>query len=661
MDVVVNTPPPSSPTSKRRSWTTFIPRPGSSSGRPTSSSSVSRNGRPSSSSGWLGGGPSFTLAGFKRSTSGSESKVKEVVFPILSTPMEGKEMNVTDLSTSESPVVSTFVTVPTSSMSRPAVELSRTLTHDNRSPSSSRPSSLMFSLKSPQAPDYQASQPITNAAERTGFLKSPDQSKNAGSFGKSFTSMMGGLSSLSLSRTSTRESYVDDKERGRSVGKKPKRPKSVCQAPADWDGDLNHSTSRARSQSPFSLRRFRTREPSPAPQALPLGQSDADLPNTTYSHSTAFTDDDSGDETVGTEAETDYGSSSDEAAFDIITERNTERNALIPAVAVDPTVAVEIEDPDPVGEGVNVIVAPEPYFPSSLNTLGSRGKRNPRRRKSVKAHEPLPLQTSRPVFQRDRCTITITQGDPEGKRGTRRKRQYVVASDMSQESRYAVEWGIGTVLRDGDEMLIVNVVESESKVDPPIPNAADRTTKIRNQHERQGFAYILVRQVTGLLQRTKLNVRISCQAWHAKNSRHMLLDVVDHIEPTMLIVGSRGLGQLNGILLGSTSHYLIEKCCVPVMVARRRLKRPPKKSAHLSTRRAHVSLAEAGIDRVVARVDQDVQVMREEIQKDDDQRRVDRHGSRDDGRFDQRDPVEEEDPEDENDDDDVTGVKVAGD
>jgi len=313
-----------------------------------------------------------------------------------------------------------------------------------------------------------------------------------------------------------------------------------------------------------------------------------------------------------------------------------------------------------VGEGVNVVVAPEPYFPSSLNTLGSmsRGKKNPRRRKSVKTHEPLPFHTSRPVFQRDRCTITITQGDPEGTLGTRKMRQYVVASDLSQESRYAVEWGIGTVLRDGDEMLIVNVVESDSKVDPAIPNAADRATKLRSQQERQALAYILVRQVTGLLQRTKLNVKISCQAWHAKNARHMLLDVVDYVEPTMLIVGSRGVGQLNGILLGSTSHYLIQKCSVPVMVARRRLKRPPKKSAHLSTRRTHVSLAEAVIDRVAGRVDQDVEVMRNEIEKDD-KRRLESRGSRDVSGFENLNERDvEDDPEEEHDD---VGAKVAGD
>ena len=75
-------------------------------------------------------------------------------------------------------------------------------------------------------------------------------------------------------------------------------------------------------------------------------------------------------------------------------------------------------------------------------------------------------------------------------------------------------------------------------VDPVVPNAADRAQKLRSQQEvcslcfrlalaytlkRQGLAYILVRQATSLLQRTKLNVTVSCQAWHAKNARHMLL------------------------------------------------------------------------------------------------------------------------------------------
>ena len=116
----------------------------------------------------------------------------------------------------------------------------------------------------------------------------------------------------------------------------------------------------------------------------------------------------------------------------------------------------------------------------------------------------------------------------------------------------------------------------------------------------------------------------------------------------MLIVGSRGLGNLKGcvrcipspaytrpahrahgpacacaaprILLGSTSHYLIQKCSVPVMVARRRLKRPPRRAAHLKAHRARVSLAQAAVDRVASKVDQDVAKMRSEIARDDERR-----------------------------------------
>lgn len=328
-----------------------------------------------------------------------------------------------------------------------------------------------------------------------------------GSFGKmSFASMMGGLSSsLSLSRTSTNNS-VDDNPRGRSTSQtKPSIRTSSSHGPASADDASSRSQSRARSQSPFSFRRARRRDTSPTPQAIPLAHSDVDLSDTSPSlrPRTAFIEnDDSGDDTVGettdfdTDAEDDQGwSDGDYDVFDPVTERNTEQNVFIaPPVSSLLTTGVDPDadlDVDPLGEGVNVVVPPEPYFPSTLNSYSGGGSgtlrtgRNPRRRKSTRHHEPLPLVTSRPVFERDRCTITIKQGDPKSfvmSDGRRRKR-YVVASDMSEESRYAVEWGVGTVLRDGDEMLIVTVVENEGKVDPAIPNAADRAVKLRSQQE----------------------------------------------------------------------------------------------------------------------------------------------------------------------------------
>ncbi|KAL5501455.1 hypothetical protein ACEPAH_8715 [Sanghuangporus vaninii] len=482
------------------------------------------------------------------------------------------------------------------------------------------------SVMSKQQLDQEASNIILNALERTSSQDAPAASRPSGAFSrKSFTSMMGGLSgglsALSLSRS------TDDKDRGRSRTKEDDKPRS-CSVVSDKsvdDSELSFA-SRARSTSPFRRRKLFLRDPSPSVEALKLSQSDVESdnegsssrksirPRNAFSQSLDVSSDESLDE-VDDEGDSEE-SWSDDDAFDPITVQNTEKNSLVP----EPQEIDIFDGPDPLGEGVNIVIPPEPYFPSTLNSTGNR---NPRRRKSTKHHVSLPLITSRPEFKRDRCIITLTQGDPAQalELNGRRPRRYVVASDLSDESRYAIEWGIGTVLRDGDEMILVSVIENEAKVDPPHPNPADRVSKLRNQQERQTLAYILLRQVIGLLQRTKLHVRVICQAWHAKNSRHMLLDIVDYYEPVMLIVGSRGLGQLKGILLGSTSHYLVQKCSVPVMVARRRLRRPARRSAHLSSHRARVSLAEAaGIERVTPKVDREVEIMRDELERDDDRR-----------------------------------------
>ncbi|ODO05070.1 hypothetical protein L198_01757 [Cryptococcus wingfieldii CBS 7118] len=309
-----------------------------------------------------------------------------------------------------------------------------------------------------------------------------------------------------------------------------------------------------------------------------------------------------------------------EVIFDEETEKNTEANAVFyegdagglggrsatdeiddkprddSASQVLDYYGEEVEQ-DPLGEGPNVVVPPQSLFwtnPSSRQKKTSKGG--------------LQMETSRPVFARDRCTITLTQGNPDGalEDSGKRMRRYVVLSDLSEESRYAVEWAIGTVARDGDEIFVISVKEDESKIDPKNWGNNDRAQKMRIQKERQTTALLLVKQVNSLLQRTRLQITVTCQFLHAKNSRHMLLDLIDFLEPTMVIVGSRGLGKLQGILLGSTSHYLVQKSSVPVMVARRRLLRPLRRTNPANLRHSpRVSLASASIEKAASSKQED--------------------------------------------------------
>ncbi|TIB69040.1 hypothetical protein E3Q24_03482 [Wallemia mellicola] len=225
----------------------------------------------------------------------------------------------------------------------------------------------------------------------------------------------------------------------------------------------------------------------------------------------------------------------------------------------------------------------------------------------------LDLNLTGPKFEKNRCTITIRQGDPDQALITnnRRRKRYILASDLSHESKYAVEWAIGTVLRDGDELFIATVQETDTKLDGRDGKKADKT---KSQRERAVFSQYLTKHAISLLQRTKLHVIVTCQAVHAKNSRHMLIDMIDFIEPTLAIVGSRGRSDITGILLGSTSHYLVQKSSVPVMVARKRIKHPPRKrgNADLQNRR-HVPLTSAAIDSVAARDESKLQAQEDEF------------------------------------------------
>ena len=160
-----------------------------------------------------------------------------------------------------------------------------------------------------------------------------------------------------------------------------------------------------------------------------------------HSHACHGSDDSgSGDEDDDDSSE----SWSDGDQCDPETEKNTEVNAAVPEDRIENDLG---DYADPLGEGINVVIPPEPYFPSTLNT----GQRNPRRRKSMRPQITMPSVTSRPIFERDRCTITVTHGEPD-KIDNRRSKRYVLASDLSEESRYALEWAICTVLRDGDEL-----------------------------------------------------------------------------------------------------------------------------------------------------------------------------------------------------------------
>ncbi|ODV91628.1 hypothetical protein CANCADRAFT_73695 [Tortispora caseinolytica NRRL Y-17796] len=165
-----------------------------------------------------------------------------------------------------------------------------------------------------------------------------------------------------------------------------------------------------------------------------------------------------------------------------------------------------------------------------------------------------------------RVIRTVTRGKPPSlEESSDVRRSYLIPSDLSPEAAYALEWTIGTVLRDGNILYLVYAIEEPDSVSDDASSAMES--------ERLASIETITQQAVSLLKRTKLQVNCVLEVLHCKNPKHVLTEIIDYLDPTMVIVGSRGRSALKGVLLGSFSNYLVSKSSVPVMVARRRLKK----------------------------------------------------------------------------------------
>lgn len=143
---------------------------------------------------------------------------------------------------------------------------------------------------------------------------------------------------------------------------------------------------------------------------------------------------------------------------------------------------------------------------------------------------------------------------------------YLVATDLSSEAEYALEWTIGTVLRDGDTLLAVYAVDEEGGTsggsegveighgvdvvkdtasivrsltaenvsqdpiprDSNTPRVAYGEREGMNKSERERFraAEDISQRCVRLLRKTRLQVRVVVEVFHCKSPRHMITEVV---------------------------------------------------------------------------------------------------------------------------------------
>jgi nucleotide-binding universal stress UspA family protein len=170
---------------------------------------------------------------------------------------------------------------------------------------------------------------------------------------------------------------------------------------------------------------------------------------------------------------------------------------------------------------------------------------------------------------------------------TPKLKSFIVASDLSPAATHALEWTIGTVLRDGNVLVIICTFEDDGS-----------GTATALEEERLEATKKLTNTTVKLLKKTRLQVHVVIEVLHCRTPRHVLTEIIDHVNPTLVILGSRGRSAIKGVLLGSFSNYIVERSSVPVMVARKKLKKTKNKglNVRLSNNLRAGSLSSAKVD-----------------------------------------------------------------
>lgn len=128
--------------------------------------------------------------------------------------------------------------------------------------------------------------------------------------------------------------------------------------------------------------------------------------------------------------------------------------------------------------------------------------------------------------------------------------------DGSKHSLSAVDHAI-RLSRLGGEVLVITIV-------PPVPNILGGDSRKEAEAELQAEAKAIMQPVLDRLKAE--NVPTTSAVRHAANAGNGLLAAIDEFQCDLVIMGSRGRTDLEGLLLGSVTHKVLSVTEVPVLV-----------------------------------------------------------------------------------------------